>query len=96
MFNLVSFESMLYEKEAESCLGEDQDGPCCHVENQSVTEALLKLIENLPEREKLIITLHYFEGLAMKRIARILNLSESRVSQIHSKVLMEMRIALES
>ena len=53
-------------------------------------------MESLPEREKMVITLHYYEGLTMKSIAQILNISESRVSQIHSKVLMDMRKALEA
>lgn len=96
MFNLVYFESMIYETEAGAYEKAVSDEPYDHVEKKSMSEALLKLVETLPEREKMIITLHYFEGLSMKSIARILNVSESRVSQIHSKILMEMRIVLES
>jgi RNA polymerase sigma factor for flagellar operon FliA len=44
----------------------------------------------------MIVTLHYYEGLPLKNIAAILNISESRVSQIHSKILMDMRAALDA
>lgn len=96
MFNLVYFESMLFEKGEEECWGAVNDGPYGQIEKESLSEALLRLVETLPEREKLIIKLHYFDGLSMKGIAGILQVSESRVSQIHSKILLEMRMALES
>ncbi len=43
----------------------------------------------------MVITLHYYEGLTMKSIAKILQISASRVSQIHSRILLEMRMVLE-
>jgi RNA polymerase sigma factor, FliA/WhiG family/RNA polymerase sigma factor, sigma-70 family len=97
MFNLVYFESLLFEKESEELEeGPVQEEPYSRIEKESISEALRRLIEKLPEREKLIITLHYYEGLSMKSVAKVLQVSESRVSQIHSKILMEMRMALES
>ncbi|NLT14812.1 MAG: FliA/WhiG family RNA polymerase sigma factor [Clostridiales bacterium] len=95
MFNLVYFESMLYEKENEEFLEPAKNDPYQKIENEVMSEALKKLVDSLPEREKLVITLHYYEGLTMKSIARILQISESRVSQIHSRILLEMRMALE-
>ncbi len=95
MFNLVYFESLLFEKESEEYLTPSAD-PYQKLENEAMTGALRELVEKLPEREKLVITLHYYEGLTMKSIAGILEISESRVSQIHSKILMEMRLALEA
>jgi RNA polymerase sigma factor for flagellar operon FliA len=96
MFNLVYFESLLFETETGEFEGPALEEPYSHIEKESLSEALRKLIAKLPEREKMIITLHYFEGLSMKSIAKILQVSESRVSQIHSKILMEMRMVLES
>jgi len=96
MFNLIHFESMLYEKETEEHFSSTLDDPYHIIENKSMQAALRELVESLPEREKMVITLHYYEGLTMKSIAQILNISESRVSQIHSKVLMDMRKALEA
>jgi RNA polymerase sigma factor for flagellar operon FliA len=96
MFNLIHFESMLYEKETEEHFSSPLDDPYHIIENKSMKSALRDLVESLPEREKMVITLHYYKGLTMKSIAEILNISESRVSQIHSKVLMDMRKALEA
>jgi RNA polymerase sigma factor for flagellar operon FliA len=95
MFNLVYFESMIYEKESEENLEMFRNDPYQKIENEVMLEALTKLIDQLPERERLVITLHYFEGMTMKNIAKILNISESRVSQIHSRILMDMRKALQ-
>ena len=50
-----------------------------------------RIIDNLPEKEKLVITLYYYEEMTLKEIAEVLGVSESRVSQIHSKVVMKMR-----
>ena len=95
IFNVVNFESMLYEKEIEDLAGPSQDEPYQKMENEAVTEILKKLVDELPEKEKLVVTLHYYEGLTMKSISGILHISESRVSQIHSKILMEMKLALQ-
>jgi len=95
MFNLVYFESMIYEKESEENLEMFRNDPYQKIENEVMLETLKKLIDQLPERERLVITLHYFEGMTMKNIAKILNISESRVSQIHSRILMDMRRALQ-
>lgn len=95
IFNVVNFEALLLEKEADECEGPVQDEPYQKLENKAVSDALKKMVDSLPEREKLIVTLHYYEGLTMKSIADVLKISESRVSQIHSKILMEMRIALK-
>lgn len=96
MFNLVYFESMLFEKENSEFCEPSGGDPYQRIENESMSEALRELVKTLPEREKMVITLHYYEGMTMKNIADILHISESRVSQIHSKILMEMRLALES
>ncbi len=95
MFNLVNFESLLYHKESEEYNEAGGYDPYQSIENEMLTQSLRKLIDTLPERERLIVTLHYYEGLPLKNIAAILNISESRVSQIHSKILMDLRAALE-
>jgi RNA polymerase sigma factor for flagellar operon FliA len=95
MFNLVYFESMLYEKETDEFIEPSKSDPYQHIENEVMSEALKKLVDSLPDREKMVITLHYYEGMTMKSIAKILQISESRVSQIHSRILMEMRLVLE-
>ena len=60
------------------------------VHNDSIIE-LEKSIESLSEREQLIINLYYYENITYKEIGEILKISESRVSQIHSKAIMKMK-----
>lgn len=54
-------------------------------------EILTKAIESLRENEKMVITLYYYEELTLKEIAKVLDVSESRVSQIHTKALMKLK-----
>ena len=48
-------------------------------------------IGGLPEKERLVVTLYYFEGLTMNEIGEVLGLTESRISQLHSKAALRMR-----
>ncbi len=57
-------------------------------------EALVKAIGQLPEREKLVISLYYNEELNLKEIGEVLNVSESRVSQISSQAMLRLRSKL--
>lgn len=61
------------------------------LEEEEEKSQLSRAIENLDERSRLIVTLFYFEEIDMTKIARILGVSESRVSQLHGKALMKMR-----
>ncbi|MBD3390426.1 MAG: FliA/WhiG family RNA polymerase sigma factor [Chitinivibrionales bacterium] len=55
-------------------------------------KAILKdTIANLPEKEKLVVALYHYEELTLKEIGVVLNISESRVSQIHSKAILKLR-----
>ncbi len=58
-------------------------------------EALAQAIAELPEKEKLVITLYYYENLTMKEIGRVLGYTESRISQLHSKALLRLRAKLK-
>jgi len=58
------------------------------------TDRLADCIEDLPPRERILLTLYYFEELNMKEIALVLDLTESRVSQIHSQMVLHMRALL--
>lgn len=54
-------------------------------------EILAQAIEKLTEKERLVVTLFYFEGLTAKEIAMIMNLSVARISQLHSKAILRLR-----
>lgn len=58
-------------------------------------ELLAEAIETLTEKERLVVTLFYFEGLTAKEIAAVLGLSVARISQLHSKALLRLRGRLE-
>jgi RNA polymerase sigma factor for flagellar operon FliA len=55
---------------------------------------LKETIANLPEKEKLIVALYHYEELTLKEIGVVLGISESRVSQIHSKAILKLRAKL--
>ena len=68
-----------------------------HISSESVEEvkqALAKAIDKLPEKEKLVVSLYYYEGLTLKEISLILKLSEARISQLHTKSIFRLRGAL--
>jgi RNA polymerase sigma factor for flagellar operon FliA len=57
---------------------------------------LEKAIGRLPEKERLVLTLYYYEELTMKEVGEVLSVGESRVSQIHSMALLHLRQLLDS
>ena len=61
------------------------------VEKIETKQALADAIDQLPEKEKKVIMLYYFEELTLKEISAILGVSESRVSQIHTKAVLQLK-----
>lgn len=66
---------------------DDNEIPDETAEKNEAKEILVKAIKNLDERDRLIITLYYFENLNYKEIAKLLNITVSRVSQVHSRII---------
>ena len=96
MFNLINFEDALSSSNPEAEIrNRDEATPEDELIEKEKKEILAQVIDSLPEKERLVITLYYYEGLLLKEIADILQVTESRVSQIHSKVLAKMRTKLE-
>jgi RNA polymerase sigma factor for flagellar operon FliA len=58
--------------------------------------ALGKAIENLPEKERLVVTLYYYEEMTMKEIGRAMDVSESRICQIHSSAILRLHTRLKN
>jgi len=70
--------------------------PFSLLKNQAIKEQIVKVIEELPEKQKLVISLYYYEDLNLKEIGKILDVTESRVSQLHTQGVLKMKQRLKS
>lgn len=96
--SFISFEELGYSSRDEkeklmSYLVEDDDALTL-TRLKEIKEAVASAIEQLPEKERLVISLYYLEELTMKETGKVLNITESRVSQIHSQAVRRLRAKL--
>jgi len=75
---------------------ENSDDSFSHTMSDRFQLALSDAIKTLPEKEALALSLYYDEGLNLKEIGQVLNVSESRVSQIHSQAMVRLKSRLNS
>ncbi len=75
---------------------EDTEGPepQTALTQTETREALGEAIARLPEREKLVVTLYYYEELTLREIGEVLGVTESRVSQLHTKAILRLKARL--
>ena len=75
---------------------EDTQGPNPEsaLADTELREAVAESISRLPEREKLVITLYYYEELTLREIGEVLGVTESRVSQLHTKAILRLKARL--
>ncbi len=64
------------------------------IERDEMGRVLAESVVNLPERERLVVSLYYQDEMTMKEISRVLSISESRVCQLHAKAVSRLRIAM--
>lgn len=76
--------------------GAPEDDPLFRCLKGEMKQRLTDAIEDLPEKERMVLTLYYYEELTMKEIGLTLGVVESRVSQIHSSAVVRLRSALAS
>ncbi len=76
--------------------GESFNSPYQNIEKQIFKKALANCISTLPEREALVLSLYYDEELNLKEIGSVLDVSESRVSQIHSQAMHRLKSRMET
>ena len=98
--NVLSLDAYIAESGDESldpleCLGYHSDDPARHAERQDRKRLLVEGIEALGDQERTVIALYYFEDMTLKEIGAVLNVSESRVCQIHTKAIWRLQGKLE-
>jgi len=73
---------------------DDGPSPFDHIRDAGFRDALARTIDGLPEREKLVLSLYYDEEMNLREIGAVLDVSESRVCQIHGQALVRLRARL--
>ncbi len=92
--SMVSLEDYLeqnYEIGMDSSNTSKTDMPEQEAELNELKEILGDSIDKLPEKEKMVLTLYYYEELTLKEISAIMKVSESRISQLHTKAILRLR-----
>ena len=90
--SVVSLDEHLLDATSSSALVADKtESPERLAVDNEMREVLTKAIETLPDKEKIVLSLYYFEEMNLKEIGAVLGVSESRVSQIHTKALFRMK-----
>jgi RNA polymerase sigma factor for flagellar operon FliA len=105
IFSQVSFVNVVALDELLSAGGEKGDklslvdtledtkaeDPVAAFETEETKYLLSKAINTLPEREKIVVTLYYYEGLTLAEIGQVLGVTESRICQMHTKAVLQLR-----
>ena len=68
--------------------------PSADLEKRETQELLAQAIDKLPEKEKQVVSLYYYEELTMREISLVLHVSEARICQLHTKAIFRLRGAL--
>lgn len=70
--------------------------PLDEMHTHEMKMVITKALEGLPQKEQLVMSLYYYEELTLKEISKVMNLTESRISQIHTKAILRLRARLKS
>mgnify|MGYP006422689889 CR=1 FL=1 len=73
---------------------DEEEQPDHVVQEEEVKQILVEAIRNLAEKERIVVSLYYYEDLTLREIGEVLDLTESRISQIHSKATSTLRSRL--
>lgn len=91
-FNMISLENMLISKGEHNIDNKERiKTPEAIYEEKELKRILADTIDKLPEKERIVVSLYYFNELTYREIGYVLDLSESRISQIHSKAILNIK-----
>ncbi|MBA3282293.1 MAG: FliA/WhiG family RNA polymerase sigma factor [Acidimicrobiia bacterium] len=97
---MAALDEMLGDRSESTTLADtipdSSEGPSQQLELREMRGQLAEAIERMPEREKVVLTLYYFENLTLLQIGQVLQVTESRVSQIHTKAVLQLRGRLQA
>jgi RNA polymerase sigma factor for flagellar operon FliA len=97
--NLGSLETSAPEDDSRNLLkyisGDEEDWPSRLLERSELQRLLAEAIEKMPRSERIVISLYYHEELTLREIAKVVNLHESRISQLKSQAILRLRAYLE-
>ncbi|MDR0577871.1 MAG: RNA polymerase sigma factor FliA [Candidatus Accumulibacter sp.] len=91
---VISFEDLAHEDGEdflERHFADDEEDPARILEDETLRKLLVQGVEELPEREKLMMSLYYEQDLTLREIGEVMNVTESRVSQLHSQAVARLR-----
>ena len=95
---LGSFENLNDNEDSDNYINyypdDGTNDPYVKFESNELTSLLAEAIEDLPEKERLVLSLYYYEEFTMKEIGTLLGVNESRVSQLHTKATLKLRSKL--
>ena len=92
---VLSYEQLADDPERAALLPDaPEDGPETLLEGDQFREAVARAVASLPERERLVLSLYYDEELNLREIGEVLEVSESRVCQIHGQAVLRVRARL--
>lgn len=92
--NVVAFDDLMAGSAGINEPIDTKESPESSLENKMIRETLIKAVNSLNEKEKIVVSLYYYEELTLKEIGKVIDVSESRVSQIHSRILSKLRKCL--
>ncbi|QEK12248.1 FliA/WhiG family RNA polymerase sigma factor [Crassaminicella thermophila] len=95
-FSVISLEEKILNNANFTIIDDDINiEPQAFLDQEEIKKILLDLVNELPEKEKKIISLYYYSELTYKEISTILGVSESRISQLHTKAIIKLKSKLE-
>lgn len=77
-------------------IASSDEGTLEKIEHRELVDNVVSILGTLPEQERLAIALYYYEELTLKEIGMVMNVSESRVSQVHTSAILKLRAKLRS
>jgi len=79
----------------EFIIQDERDWPSHRLRTAEISTLVAKAIQSLPEKERMVISLYYYDELTMEEIGHVLKFTESRVSQIHTKAVLRLRSKMQ-